>query len=180
MTRRALLLAHTGRHGAIDYARRAYAELVAANFAVDVLESEASELDLPNARPVSSAAAGTEIVVALGGDGTVLRGAEAARLGHVPLLGVNLGRMGFLTSAEAEDLDEVLARIVNRDYHTTQRMTVDVIISRAGGESAESNTQWALNEASLERAPGSPMMEVLLAVDGQPVSRWGCDGVVCS
>jgi NAD+ kinase len=96
----------------------------------------------------------------------------------VPLLGVNFGRMGFLTAAEVEDLREVVSRVVTRDYYTTSRLTLDVTVMRADGSVV--GTQWALNEASLERAGRSRMLEVLLGVDGQPVSRWGCDGVICA
>ncbi|MGH3544477.1 MAG: NAD kinase [Mycobacteriales bacterium] len=178
MTRRLLLLAHTGRDGAIMHARRAARELSAAGFCVDVLDTEADELNLSGARAVAAAVEGTEIVLALGGDGTVLRAAELARPIGVPLLGVNFGRMGFLTGAEVEDLGDVLARIIARDYHATPRVTVDVSVRNSDG--ALIGTGWALNEVSLERAGRSRMLDVLLDIDGQPVSRWGCDGVICA
>ncbi len=178
MTRRVLLIAHTGRDGAITHARRAATELFAAGFSVDVLDTEAIELHLPDAQPVDAAQGDTEIVLALGGDGTVLRAAELARPAGIPLLGVNFGRMGFLTAAEIEDLGEVLRRIIARDYHATSLVTVDVAVRHSDG--SPTSTQWALNEVSLERAGRSRMLEVLLGIDGQPVSRWGCDGVICA
>ncbi|WP_369028734.1 NAD(+)/NADH kinase, partial [Nocardia farcinica] len=88
------------------------------------------------------AALGCEMVLALGGDGTFLRGAELARTASVPVLGINLGRIGFLTEAEAEHLDEALAQVVRRDYRVEQRMTIDVSI-RVDDEVVESG--WALN-----------------------------------
>ncbi len=178
MTRRILLVAHTGLDGAIMHARRAAGELSALECSIDVLDTEAAELDLPGAQAVSAARDGTEIVLALGGDGTVLRAAELARPAGIPLLGVNFGRMGFLTAAEVEDLGDVLTRIVARDYYATPRVTVDVTVQHSDGSPA--SKQWALNEVSLERAGRSRMLEVLLDVDGQPVSRWGCDGVICA
>jgi len=178
MIRRILLVAHTGRDGAIMHTRRAAGELSAAGFAIDILETEATQLDLPQAQPVNAARDGTEILLALGGDGTVLRAAELARPAGIPLLGVNFGRMGFLTTAEVEDLSDVLHRVIARNYYATPRVTVDVTVRHSDG--SPDSTQWALNEVSLERAGSSRMLEVLLGVDGHPVSRWGCDGVICA
>ena len=73
-----------------------------------------------------SAAAGCELVCVLGGDGTILRGAELSRGSGVPLLGVNLGHVGFLAEAEREDLDATVERIVSRDYTVEERMTLEV------------------------------------------------------
>jgi NAD+ kinase len=113
--------------------------------------------------------------VVLGGDGTMLRGAEVARAAGVPLLGVNLGRVGFLAEAEYEDLAFVVDRIVARDYTVEERMTVDVEIV-LGGMVVDRN--WALNEASIEKYSRERMLEVLVSIDGRPLSKWGCDGVI--
>ncbi|MGH3428024.1 MAG: NAD kinase, partial [Mycobacteriales bacterium] len=166
--------------GAVTHGRRAAFELMSAGFVVDVLDTEAVELGLTDCTPVTEVTEGTEIVLALGGDGTVLRGADLASPAHVPLYGVNFGRMGFLTGAEVEDLDQVLRQVVDRGYHITTRMTLDVEVTHRDEYASGPTNQWALNEASLERSPGTPMLEVLLSVDGEPVSRWGCDGVVCA
>lgn len=180
MIRRVLLVAHTGKASAVMHARRSAEHLIAAGFAVDVGSAEAAELAIDSVQAVTAAVPGTEIVLAFGGDGTVLRAAELARPAGVPLLGVNFGRMGFLTTAEVEDIAEVLDRVVRREYHAAQRLTLDVWVRRHNELPTEPSSQWALNEVSLEHTAHSRMLEVLLRVDDQPVSRWGCDGVICA
>jgi NAD+ kinase len=123
----------------------------------------------------AQAASGTELVVVIGGDGTILRGAEMARAAHVPLLGVNLGHVGFLAEAEPDALTETVQRVVDRQYVVEERMTVDVEVSRDGELVAR---EWALNEASIEKTARQKMIDLVVAVDARPLSRWGADGVV--
>lgn len=177
--REALLVAHTGRAGNAGHARAVAGQLAAAGFGVRVLADEAADLAGPAVRVVEpwDAAAGVEIVLALGGDGTVLRAAELARPVRVPLLGVNLGRVGFLAEAEVSDLDATVRQVVARDYSVDERLTLDVSVVSAGAVVA---TGWALNEASVEKADRARMVDLLVEVDDRPLSRWGCDGVVCA
>lgn len=123
------------------------------------------------------AADGAELVVVLGGDGTILRGAERARHGDVPLLGVNLGHVGFLAEAEREAVDDVVGAIVDRQWRVEERTVLDVVVLVSGAVVART---WALNEVSLEKAARERMVDVLVEIDGRPLSRWGCDGVVCA
>jgi NAD+ kinase len=173
-----LLVAHTGRPAARQIAHAVAARLGAAGVGLRVLAPEADELGVPGAVavPVSpAAAAGAEMVVVIGGDGTLLRAAELARGAGVPLLGVNLGHVGFLAEAEPEDVAEATDRVVARDYSVEQRMTVDVSV-RLNGEVLAAT--WALNEATVEKAARERMLDLVIEVDGRPLSRWGCDGVV--
>ncbi|HUW77751.1 MAG TPA: NAD kinase [Candidatus Nanopelagicaceae bacterium] len=117
-----------------------------------------------------------ELIVVLGGDGTILRAAEKARGREIPILGVNLGHVGFLAEAEHSELAEVVEAIATRQYLVEKRMTVDVGVHL---RSRELSSDWALNEISIEKR-GSRMIEVLVAVDGRPLSRWWCDGVLCA
>ncbi len=96
----------------------------------------------------ANAAVGCELVLVLGGDGTFLRAAELARNAEIPVLGINLGRIGFLAEAEAEAIDTVLEHVVDRSYRVEERMTLDIAV-RANGEVITRG--WALNEASLEK-----------------------------
>ncbi|HBJ73866.1 MAG TPA: NAD kinase [Actinobacteria bacterium] len=123
------------------------------------------------------AADDTEIVVVLGGDGTILRAAERARHACIPLLTVNLGHVGFLAEAESEDIDAVVEAVVHRRWHVEERMALDIRV--LDGDELLLRT-WALNEVSIEKAAGARMIEVLVAIDGRPLSRWGCDGVVAA
>jgi len=173
-----LLVAHTGRPTAIRVARALLEKLIAAGITVRVLESEAADLGCSAAIvvPVStSAATGTEMVLVVGGDGTLLRAAELARPAGVPLLGVNLGHVGFLAEAEPEDLSAAVASVVDREYAVEQRMTIEIDVRING---SPISTTWALNEASVEKAARERMLDLVIEVDGRPLSRFGCDGVV--
>ncbi|HEX6921403.1 MAG TPA: NAD kinase [Actinomycetes bacterium] len=173
-----LLVTHTGRPSVLREVRLAAERFRAAGLSVRVLDDEARELNLPGAPSVPAtpmAAEGCELVVVFGGDGTLLRAAEFGRAGRTPLLGVNLGHVGFLAEAERENLDATVDRIVARDYEVEERMTLDVTVS-VNGEVV--TRDWALNEASVEKASRERMLEVVAEIDGRPLSRWGCDGVV--
>ena len=175
--RQALLVTHTGRRHNSAHARTVAADLIAAGFTVRVIAEEAPELDLPGVVPVRgiAAAEGAEIVFALGGDGTFLRAAELARPAKVPLIGINLGKVGFLAEAELGDLDVTVRDVVARRYTVDERLTLDVQVECDGEAVARS---WALNEVSVEKGVRERMLEVMVDVDGRPLSRYGCDGVL--
>jgi NAD+ kinase len=173
-----LLVAHTGRPAAIRIGRFLVNKLTAAGIAVRVLEPEAADLGCAGVvvMPASpAAAAGAEMVLVVGGDGTLLRAAELARPAGVPLLGVNLGHVGFLAEAEPEDLSAAVASVVDGEYTVEQRMTVELEV-RINGSRIEGT--WALNEATVEKSARERMLDLVIEVDGRPLSRFGCDGVV--
>jgi NAD+ kinase len=175
-----LVLAHTARENARRSARLVVDRLTEAGIAVRVTEAEAAALGCagPAVVPAGPAAArGAELVIVLGGDGTLLRAAEIARPAGTPLIGVNLGRIGFLAEAEPDGLAQTVDRLVARDYRVEERMTVDVVARDNGTLLADT---WALNEATVEKAARERMVEVVIEVDGRPLSRWACDGVVCA
>jgi NAD+ kinase len=124
-----------------------------------------------------AAAEGAELVIVLGGDGTLLRAAELARPAGTPLIGVNLGHIGFLAEAEPDGLTQTVDRLLDGDYRVEGRMTLDVVARDNGTHIAST---WALNEVTVEKAARERMVEVVIEVDGRPLSRWGCDGVVCA
>jgi NAD+ kinase len=180
--RTVLLVAHTGRPQAVSSARFAVARLAAAGMAVRLLAPEAVDLDCPPgvAETVPAgpqAAAGAEVTMVIGGDGTLLRAAELARPAHVPLLGVNLGHVGFLAEADPDDLAQTVERVVARQYVVEARMTIDVAVRHNGDVAAAT---WALNEATVEKTPRIGMLELVTEVDGRPLSRLDCDGVICA
>jgi len=179
MKRAALLVTHMGRRDSTEHARTVAGDLITAGFEVRVIAREAADLHLPGVVPVDdpAAAEGAEIVVALGGDGTLLRAAELARPAKVPLLGINLGRVGFLAEAEIDDLDQAVRDVVEHSYAVDERLTLDVSVQLDGRELLYS---WALNEISVEKASRAQMLEIRVDVDGRPLSRYGCDGVVCA
>lgn len=173
MTRRVLLVAHTGR----PEARAAAADAAARLGAAGVEAVGVDGIDGLAAAATADPGAGCELVLVLGGDGTLLRGAELARRSDVPLLGVNLGHVGFLAEAEYGDLEEVLRRVLARDYRVEDRLTLDVSVV-AGGVTTQAG--WALNDAVVAKSDRSRMLECVVAIDGSPVSQFGCDAVVCA
>ena len=177
--RTVLLVVNTGRDEARETARKIGKTLAANGIGLRVLSSEAIDVG-EQVQPVDgdgNLADGCELVLVLGGDGTFLRAAELARDADIPVLGINLGRIGFLAEAEADSIDAILGHIVARDYRVEHRMTLDVVVS-ADGQVLYSG--WALNEASLERAGHRGVLGVMVAIDGRPVSAFGCDGVLVS
>lgn len=187
-----LLVVHPGRGEASETARRVGKALgdngirlrLLAREAVDrgSLHMDPAELHTTGAEVEvvdggDRAAEGCELVLVLGGDGTFLRAAELARYAEIPVLGVNLGRIGFLAEAEAEAIDEILDHVVARDYRIEHRMALDVVVSL--GEEVLSRG-WALNEASLEKGTHQGVLGVMVTIDGRPVSAFGCDGVLVS
>ncbi|MBS2937921.1 NAD kinase [Nocardioides sp. J2M5] len=182
--RRVLVLAHTGRAEVRDVARACVVALNEHGLAVRLLTDEASDLGLvpEDGRIETTSAAsgpgeGCELALVIGGDGTILRAAELTRETSTPLLGVNLGHVGFLAEAEQEDVESTIAAIVHRAYTAEDRLTLDVRVLQ--GKEVVAST-FALNEASVEKASRERMLEVVVEVDGRPLSRWGCDGVVCA
>lgn len=118
-----------------------------------------------------------ELLLVLGGDGTILRGSEIARQRDIPLLGINTGHVGFLAEADPEAVEQVVADIVACSYTVEERMTLSVEIVSPDG-SVQSG--WALNEAALSKRGHSHMIEVAIGVDDQAVSSFGCDGLIAS
>jgi NAD+ kinase len=188
--RTVLLVVHTGREEATETARRVEKVLGDNGIGLRVLSAEAVDrgslhlapddmralgVDIEVVDPDPCAADGCELVLGLGGDGTFLRAAELARNAEIPVLGVNLGRIGFLAEAEAEAIDTALEHVIARNYRVDDRLTLDIAV-RAKGQVIDRG--WALNDASLEKGPRLGVLGVVVEVDGRPVSTFGCDGVL--
>ena len=176
--RTVLLVTHTGRPEAVEVATAVVKRLMAHDIEVRLLSDEAPELPHVGAQvcdPTGDAAQDCELVLVIGGDGTILRAAEFSRRTATPLLGINLGHVGFLAEAEWDDLDSTVEAIINGTYYVEERMTLDV---RVFVDGVETSVGWALNEASIEKASRQRMLEAVVEIDGHPLSRWGCDGVV--
>lgn len=167
MTRRALVVTHGGREEAVAATQEAVRELEAAGLEPVLAPDEAGPDDLPS----------FELAIVLGGDGTILRAAELTRGTGVPVLGVNLGHVGFLAEAERDDVGEAVRRLTAGDFEVEERGTLEVRVLHPDGTVQEG---WALNEAAVEKADRSRMLEVMLEVDGHPLSSFGCDGVVAA
>ena len=171
--RKAILVINATRPEAVQAATTLATLLVKSSF--ELFTSSAVEIsgvetvkteELPDA----------EIVIVLGGDGTILRGAEISRLRKVPLLGVNLGHVGFMAEVEKLSLEAVATSVVSQSYTTDSRMVLAYSVERDGKKVSEG---WSLNEVTIERTE-STMVELLVQVDRRPLSRWGCDGLIAA
>ncbi len=146
----------------------------------DVVAAVGAEVDADDVRGFDeSPDAEVELVVVFGGDGTILRAAEwAVPLGY-PVLGVNLGHVGFLAELEPSEIPTLTKRVIERAYSVEERICLDVTLrDRPGGEALWRS--FAVNEVSLEKAARERMIEVQVDIDGHPLSRWGTDGVLVS
>lgn len=163
MTRRVLVVTHHLRQEAAQATEIAVAELRRHGLEVVVAadDEDTSVLDL-------------DLAIGIGGDGTILRTAELTRAQGVPLLGVNLGRVGFLTEVEPDGLLTAVRRLIAGDFEVEERGTIDVHLT--GAESEWHG--WALNEVAVEKTNRARLIDVHIEIDGQPLERFGCDGVV--
>ena len=187
--RNVLLVAHTGREDAIAACLDTISQLLAASLVpvmTSVQRDEVEKFLSKNGQSADTLASvkglgidvpesDLELVMVLGGDGTILKAAEIVRETATPVMGINLGHVGFLAESEREGLSNAVARVVAKDYLVKERLTLDV---RVLVEGKEVYRTWALNEATVEKSTAEKMLEAVLEVDGRPLSSFGCDGVI--
>lgn len=180
--RRILLVVHARRDDTVHAAERIITAVRAAG-ATPVVSAEdrpelAQRLTLEGVATlgVDVSIDDVELAIVLGGDGTILRAAEMVRGGTAPILGINMGHVGFLAEIERDDMDDAVRRVIARDYTVEERLALAVKIQDADDRVIFET--WALNEATIEKASRERMLEVVMAVDGRPLSSFGCDGVV--
>ena len=184
-----LLVSHTARQEALS-ATLECAEALLKEGITPVMEQQQLQAMVDYTKNVSSQVAESvlelgkdakqtdlELAVVLGGDGTILKAAELVRDSQTPLLGINLGHVGFLAESEKNEIGSTIARVVAKDYLVKERLTLDVSVKLDGKEVYRT---WALNEATVEKSARERMLEVVVEVDGRPLSSFGCDGIVIS
>jgi NAD+ kinase len=177
MTRSITLLLHPSRPEAHDWAKKIVKDLNARNIEVRTASEVAIEgATKKSEQEIKKSVTDCELVLVLGGDGTILRGTEVAHGSDVPVLGVNLGHVGFLAQINRPTIDVLVDAIDKKKYKTERRMTLAYKIERKGSLVGEG---WALNEVAVERNTES-MIELFVQIDHRPLSRWGCDGVICA
>jgi NAD+ kinase len=117
-----------------------------------------------------------DLAVVLGGDGTMLRASELFRGKKLPILGINLGHVGFLAEIERPSLSDIESAITNGSFEIEERMSLSYQLLR-GGKLLQSG--WALNEVTIERNDHQ-MIDLFVQIDHRPLSRWWCDAVICA
>ena len=174
--RKVLFVVHAARPNALDVAREAARGLIKNGIKVLVAETDVANLGIDGIEHATNAA-GCELVIVFGGDGTILRGVEIAREHNVPVLGVNLGHVGFLAEAEPEEIKTVIEVVVNKAWTVESRTALAITVQP---ETGDSWTTWALNEVVIERQSNENMANLLVSIDGHPLSQWNCDGLLCA
>ena len=173
LQRSVLLVVNSSRENAQIAAQELAKIFSDSNFVVLTnTESELSQTAIAD----SASLRDCEIAIVLGGDGTMLRGAEAVRGMKIALLGVNLGHVGFLAEVEKPSMREIADAVINKTYLFDERMVLAYSVERGGKEVAQG---WALNEVTIERE-STTMVQLFVQIDRRPLSRWGCDGLICS
>ncbi len=177
MSRSIILVLHPSRPEAHQWAEKVVKDLNSRKIEVFT----ASEIVIEGVHKkaeseIKKSVSDSELVLVLGGDGTILRGTEIAHGSDVPVLGVNLGHVGFLAQIQRPSIEALVDAIDKRRYKTERRMTLAYKIERKGSLVGEG---WALNEVAIERNTES-MIELFVQIDHRPLSRWGCDGVICA
>ncbi len=173
MSRYAHFVVNPSRPEAIEAATQIASILIKADFSI----TTSSEVRIQDVTQVAiDGDFQAEIVVVFGGDGTILRGAEVSRSRSVPLLGVNVGHVGFMAEVERPANAAIAESIIAKSYAVEDRMVLGFEVLRGSKTIA---TGWALNEVTVER-DGTTMVELFVQIDDRPLSRWGCDGVICA
>ena len=188
-TRYVLIVSHTGRDDSLLAGTEVCAQLSAAGIKpvmtlterdayVEFSRSQVAPLEaISNIAVLDQEVDGKEleVVMVLGGDGTILKAAEVVREWATPLLGINLGHVGFLAESERDGMSDAVARVVEHDYLVKERLALDVRVIVGGHEEFRT---WALNEATIEKSARERMLEVVVEIDERPLSSFGCDGIV--
>ena len=169
--RTALLVVHPTRPEAVSFAR----ELIVSLNAVGISTINNYPGGLTGSEGMASDKS-FEIAVVLGGDGTILRAAELVLDSNIPILGINLGNVGFLAEIERPSAETLARAIFEKDYRGESRLLLSHQVLRGQEVIA---TGWALNEFTIERSHAQ-MVELFVQIDERPLSRWGCDGVICA
>jgi NAD+ kinase len=171
--RRAVFLVNPSRPEAVAAASALANLLQASNFELVTISDVAiAGIDQVSAENVGE----VEVAVVLGGDGTILRAAEVTITRNIPLLGINLGHVGFMAEVEKHAISVIATSIIEKSYSYENRMVLGYSVMREGKEIA---TGWALNEITVER-DSTTMVELFVEIDHRPLSHWGCDGLICA
>lgn len=134
--------------------------------------------DAVEVREPAAFGSGLDVVVVFGGDGTFLRAAYLARDSGLPLLGVNLGRLGFLSEVEVDGVPQALRRVVAGDFTVEERMTLTVEVRDRDDRLVASS--WALNEASVERVVPQRLIVIEVRVGDTLFARVPADAMICA
>jgi NAD+ kinase len=176
------LVPHREREQALALAREAATWFRARDVEVRLPEPEAVAAGLPECGCAPEAfAAGLELVISFGGDGTMLHTFQLVYPHPVALLGVNAGQLGYLTALEPSEFDAALPRLLAGDYSVSERSVVEVALEPGPESRSQRAGPWfALNEAVLEKVSSGHLIRLEVCVNGSPFTTYAADGVIIS
>jgi len=167
-----LIVVHPSRDDAAKFGEEIASALTEAGF-----EAVTNHPNLiKNALPLESSDQKIDVALVLGGDGTILRAAEIIRGRDIPIIGINMGSVGFLAEINRPTTNQIIEAFKNGKLNGEDRLLLNFEVIR---DKEVVTTGWALNEVTIERS-GTQMVELFVQIDGRPLSRWGCDGVICA
>ena len=166
-----LLVVHPTRPAAAKFGN-----LLAEKFTAEKYQVFSNFPDLINSAKELETVDGISAAIVLGGDGTILRAAELVRGHDIPIIGINLGNVGFLAEIAQPSVDEIVSAVQKGELHREPRLVLKYEIIRSGKVFSQG---WALIEVAVERS-STQMLELFVQIDGRPLSKWGCDGVICA
>ena len=172
---RVAIVTHEKRDGVLESARKVISQLEAAGITVAWVDAESLTDQLSSNNETFEAP--VDLILVIGGDGTILRAAELAHDNSTPILGINYGHVGFLAEADPSGLDDVIQSIALGEWTVDSRMTVNVVVQSPDGHEIHG---WALNEASIEKGTFTRMIEVRIGIDGRPLSSFKADTILVS
>ena len=169
--KRILLVVHPTRPAA-----EKFGNILSEKFLAEKFEVFSNQPKLISGSKPLAEIANLDLVIVLGGDGTILRAAEIVRGFEIPIIGINLGNVGFLAEIAQPTADEIVSAIRNGEFHREPRLVLKYEVLRNEKSIYQG---WALNEVTVERS-STQMLELFLQIDGRPLSKWGCDGIICA
>lgn len=174
--RRVGLVVHTARPSAVAMASHIADRLRTDDVEVVVADEGGDPTRLGLPVRASGFAEGLDLVLSLGGDGTFLRAAHHCRDAGVPLLGINMGTLGFLAEVEEDHVDDAIEAVLAGCWTIAERGTIDAVCTTAHGQPIGSG--WSLNEVSIEKSARQHMLHTSISVGDRPYTRFGADAVI--
>lgn len=173
------LCLHPERERVVDVAVQAASWLGERDHEVRLSRRDAEMAGLPElAVDDSRFLPGLDVAVSLGGDGTMLRTVDLVAGAEVPVIGVNLGTLGYLTEVEPQHVEQALERFVAGDHGVDLRMRMSVEVDAPSGAGPGSGTVPALNEAVVGKTPTGQIVRVRVLVDGEQLTTYAADGII--
>jgi NAD+ kinase len=172
---RVLLVPNPANARSVAATRSVCARLAASGYEPVLAGDDANACDVGSFGVPRSEIGTPELAIALGGDGTILKAVHLLGTADVPVLGVNLGRLGFLSGGDGADLDRVIEAALAGEARIERRETIEAAIE-VGGRAV--GTYRALNEVFVGRGGGARVVELEISVNGETIARYLCDGVI--